>query len=332
MAKKAFTLIELLVVIAIIAILAAILFPVFAQAKEAAKKTSCLSNTKQIGMAIQMYLVDSDDTYSPAYYYRDPTQTSNLDATGIEQWSGFMQPYIKNFKMFVCPSDKVGGIAPTNYDDRTGGGNNLGAGGSGGASFTPGTGLQDNQAPRLSYTANEALMPRPRGGIGGVMIGQTQNVVGATTIDNVANTIAVTEFTDYLRALSGNGPGGTTPGGVTKSHRPTDAYAMDPAGTVPYDVSTTMDPNSIYGVSSAAAKVIFDNQPTAPIGGGSFPHLIYVNSGRHAGGNTYVFADCHAKFMKIDQTLDCSSFKWGIKAYNQGGATVRCSATGLPVN
>ncbi|MEL4411502.1 prepilin-type N-terminal cleavage/methylation domain-containing protein, partial [Shewanella algae] len=60
--KRAFTLIELLVVIAIIAILAAILFPVFAQAKAAAKKSACLSNTKQIGTAFNLYLADYDDT------------------------------------------------------------------------------------------------------------------------------------------------------------------------------------------------------------------------------------------------------------------------------
>src|ERR1700678_2312447 len=67
--KHAFTLIELLVVIAIIAILAAILFPVFAQAKAAAKKTSCLSNMKQVGLATMMYANDNDDDCPIAYWW-----------------------------------------------------------------------------------------------------------------------------------------------------------------------------------------------------------------------------------------------------------------------
>jgi len=74
--KRAFPLIELLVVIAIIAILAAILFPVFAQAKAAAKKTADLSNIKQIGTGIIMYAADNDDFY-PRSIYADPTFGSN---------------------------------------------------------------------------------------------------------------------------------------------------------------------------------------------------------------------------------------------------------------
>lgn len=326
--RKAFTLIELLVVIAIIAILAAILFPVFAQAKEAAKKTACISNNKQIGIAIQSYLADNDDIYQPAYVYRNPNTAGNLDATGIEHWSGVLQPYIKNWGIFVCGSDLTKGLAPTNWDDRPGGGNNMGQGGGSSASFTPGTGLQDNQAPRISYTANEAIMPRPRGGIGGVMIGQQQNVVNATSVDNVANTIAITEFTQFTNAVSGTGPGGTT----NKSHRPSDAFAMDVNGTVAYDVSAVMTP-PIYGITPAAAKAIFAAQPTAPFGGGTLPHLVYVNSGRHSGGrmDTFIFCDCHAKAMTVEQTLDCSSWKWGIKAYNQGGVPITCALTGNPM-
>ena len=342
MKNRAFTLIELLVVIAIIAILAAILFPVFAQAKEAAKKTACLSNLKQMGTAISIYLADNDDTYSPAYYYRNPCGTnnscsapSNLDATGIEQWSGFLQPYMKSLDMFRCPTDPTGGIAPTNFDSAT---NNRGYGtNSGAVSFTEGGAnggaahTQDNQAPRLSYTANEALMPRPRGGIGGVQIGQQQNVVSATALTSQSNTILVGEFSNYADAVNGTGPGGVT----NKSHRPMDGFSINAAGTTAYDTSSAATSSPIYAMNSAAAKNIFGLQPsysptTHP--GGTVPHIVYANSGRHGGGvDVWVFADTHAKAIGIEKTFDCGNFMWGDKAYNQGGATVLCGATGNPV-
>ncbi|MCS6831601.1 MAG: DUF1559 domain-containing protein, partial [bacterium] len=71
MTRRAFTLIELLVVIAIIAILAAILFPVFSQAREAARKSSCLSNTKQFGTGILMYAQDYDEAIVPWFKIRE---------------------------------------------------------------------------------------------------------------------------------------------------------------------------------------------------------------------------------------------------------------------
>lgn len=91
LAKKAFTLIELLVVIAIIAILAAILFPVFAQAKLAAKKTVSLSNLKQIGLATKMYENDYDDTVVMAQY----CAVTN-SAPSLLTWENLLYPYIKN--------------------------------------------------------------------------------------------------------------------------------------------------------------------------------------------------------------------------------------------
>lgn len=94
--KRAFTLIELLVVIAIIAILAAILFPVFAQAKAAAKKSACLSNTKQIGTAFNLYLADYDDTTPSVYQTIDMT-------TAVEDVFQIVQPYTKNQDVFFCP-------------------------------------------------------------------------------------------------------------------------------------------------------------------------------------------------------------------------------------
>ncbi len=94
---QAFTLIELLVVIAIIAILAAILFPVFAQAKEAAKRTTCLSNAKQVGLAMQMYMGDADDVTPTIMGARGGNKSYEID------WYVQLSPYVKSFQMFFCP-------------------------------------------------------------------------------------------------------------------------------------------------------------------------------------------------------------------------------------
>lgn len=104
MRKNAFTLIELLVVIAIIAILASILFPVFAQAKLAAKKTQSISNTKQMALASQIYATDYDD-YFHLIRANVPTGDPNNWAFGSED---MLAPYIKNFQMHKDPIDPFG--------------------------------------------------------------------------------------------------------------------------------------------------------------------------------------------------------------------------------
>jgi len=96
--RRGFTLIELLVVIAIIAILAAILFPVFARAREKARQTSCLSNVKQLALGCHMYAQDYDETL-PCVQHRSPT-------TFYGYWYQVIQPYVNNMQIVVCPSSK----------------------------------------------------------------------------------------------------------------------------------------------------------------------------------------------------------------------------------
>src|ERR1051325_9939049 len=96
--KRGFTLIELLVVIAIIAILAAILFPVFARAREAARTSSCLSNTKQLGLAFMSYKQDYDETWVCGW--------GNNGQPISGEWTMVLDPYIKNTQIFRCPSSR----------------------------------------------------------------------------------------------------------------------------------------------------------------------------------------------------------------------------------
>ena len=109
---SAFTLIELLVVIAIIAILAAILFPVFASAREKARAASCLSNEKQIGLGIIQYVQDADETFPCGYM---PAAHGNLYGGGAG-WAGMIYPYVKSTSVFVCPDDVgAGNVANESY-------------------------------------------------------------------------------------------------------------------------------------------------------------------------------------------------------------------------
>ncbi len=135
--RKGFTLIELLVVIAIIAILAAILFPVFQKVRENARKTSCLSNQKQIGLATVQYVQDSDETFPPSQVWNNSNPANPIVGTGIgtivnsENGTsrtgngipvGFfdaIQPYVKSLQVMHCPDDPT----PQNSDPSATGNN-----------------------------------------------------------------------------------------------------------------------------------------------------------------------------------------------------------------
>ncbi|MCW3094478.1 MAG: prepilin-type N-terminal cleavage/methylation domain [Chthonomonadaceae bacterium] len=105
-----FTLIELLVVIAIIAILAAILFPVFAQAREKARQTSCMSNLKQLGTSVIMYVQDYDETF-PSGRVSQTDTAAQLAAHHGQGWGGQVYAYVKSAGVYKCPDDSTQTIA-----------------------------------------------------------------------------------------------------------------------------------------------------------------------------------------------------------------------------
>ncbi len=111
MRKGGFTLIELLMVIAIIAILAAILFPVFAQARERARMTRCLSNARQLSIAVMNYAQDFEEAFPPSTNYAVPTSVPE------RIWTRLIQPYVKDTNIFTCPSAERTGF-PTDWSQR----------------------------------------------------------------------------------------------------------------------------------------------------------------------------------------------------------------------
>ncbi len=162
-AQGAFTLIELLVVIAIIAILAAILFPVFARARENARRSSCQSNLKQIGLGALQYSQDYDEKVLPLRWaYTGQT---------IMPFGALLQPYVKSTQIFKCPSNTTNGIMQ-------------GTGGSGGPAGIP-------DIP-ISYAANAGSGDpgdlRPM-----VSLDANPSTVSMASLNNVATTILITE-------------------------------------------------------------------------------------------------------------------------------------------
>ena len=186
---KAFTLIELLVVIAIIAILAAILFPVFARARENARRSSCMSNLKQIGLGTIQYTQDYDEKLYPHRFnvtggnpfnaqYPGNLGAGKADVSGTARdkifWVSLLQPYVKSLQLFACPS---------NPDAWTGGGpvdcNSAGCGGQGYGGQNS-YGHNDLLAPADAFNGNAGPLP-----------------ISLASIGNTARTVAVTDATYY---------------------------------------------------------------------------------------------------------------------------------------
>jgi len=182
MKRHGFTLIELLVVIAIIAILAAILFPVFAQAREKARQISCVSNMKQVGLAVLQYVQDNDERYPMGIDQNWDWQTT---------WPFLTQPYIKSTDVYRCPDDSAKTVG-----DWWGGGQHLGLSYAGNAYL--------EQTPPVSGTGNEK---------GIFAVGQswaTPLSVSLAAVNAPAGTIMIAEKHDddnvKLASTLGTGP------------------------------------------------------------------------------------------------------------------------------
>ena len=282
--KKAFTLIELLVVIAIIAILAAILFPVFAQAKEAAKKTACLSNNKNIATAFFLYAGDSDDTLCNVSWHQSKSQTTgyfnpnNPNNTYQVHWTYLMQPYIKSYDIFVCPSDSKP-VKPNN-------------------ACTSNTALGQNPMVcdwmpirGYSYIPNYNMIPA-----------HDWTPVSMTNFAAPADTILVGEKRDTLDP--GDAHKGTS--GFLPS-QPCPGWTLVPAqdNVLPGAQSYS------YTTAATARKQIVNAGPTQYK---NFD-ILRVKWDRHTDGANYSFADGHAKYQKLDQTLNPTKYEYGEKWY-----------------
>jgi prepilin-type processing-associated H-X9-DG protein len=307
-------------VIAIIAILAAILLPVFARARAQALATSCLNNEKQIGMALIMYANDYDQTFPMAYYY-----VNGEDSTaGYNDWTGLIMDYAKSQNVFSCPSSVMGGVhgwAPTDYTNPP-------------VVDPPGTqtslhaGIMDNQAYHKSYTVNELIMPRKKifDPANPSYVNSAQlNCVQVGNLNHPSGMILVAEFTTNVNCLlDASAAGGT----AIKTHRPTNGVRMNDGSVVDCDPSTgtfTSPPSLLTeapGLPTDAATTgnagtcwsEMNDAVTKSAAG--HDHIVYMNPQAHDKGSNYIFADGHAKFLHFADTFNYLNYMWGDYGYS----------------
>ena len=305
--SKGFTLIELLVVIAIISILAAILFPVFARARENGRRTSCLSNMKQLGLGVMQYQQDNDEMYPQAYWYKN----DQGDLNGYMQWSGATMPYVKSEQLYVCPSDPNKGLPPTNPQDPS-------------YSSAPTDPPTDAQVARISYTANAALMPRKRRTV------DPANVVNMSAVDTPAEVIMFAEFSNTAACVNDTSNQQST-GFKNKSHRSTNGFMLSGGGAWKGQDAAEFPPalTAVYAMTPTRAQQAFDACKATGYAGGE-PHISYIQPDKHLGGSNYTFADGHAKWLKLESTLNPGNFLWGKRVYSGQNMPV-LDASGNPV-
>lgn len=289
MNRRGFTLIELLVVIAIIAILAAILFPVFAQARAKARQTSCLSNMKQIGLAAMQYIQDYDETFPRSVFYADPTDPyAAVNFSGSATWDNVVNPYIKNGQagtqtgqgfgivgkggqIFECPSD---GKARVSYMQNIGKRSYALAG-----SWR--NGEEGHPVP------SQGVIPREdkRAQAGSGLFDATRALAD---VPAPANSLLIVEFHTAKSA----------------TNWPTNTIALAPMQQQEYNFSSEEYSAPYYWMADANAVTDLKKPANAPV---------------HNGGWNYVFADGHAKWYKPEQTNGPAGDKTFSYPWNDGG-------------
>jgi prepilin-type N-terminal cleavage/methylation domain-containing protein len=237
--RSAFTLIELLVVIAIIAILAAILFPVFAQAKLAAKKTVALSNAKQIALGNLIYMGDSDDALIKEYFGFPSDCTNGWGGTTFYNWRYALQPYLKSKGLLSDPTNPF--QASPQYDQ-----------------FAYGTGVTANN---ISLPANYAVNNGIIGFANGQCGGQPSGLSTLDQLDDVAGTIIILPSRAQWNDLKMNFISGQAPysGGLP----PSWCVVTPPNSTTQTSVCPAVGNGPINAVGKMAAFVWCDGHAKA---------------------------------------------------------------------
>ena len=311
-ARRGFTLIELLVVIAIIAILAAILFPVFAKAREKARQISCASNLKQIGIATMQYVQDNDETYYPHRFNCDangsPTTggaagvcaaytSGGYNITSWDSnaqwriyWMYMIQPYVKSLAVFKCPSNPSGWAGDATGQAQCGGGSGqnsaIGCGGRG-------------YGGENSYGHNDMWMS-PAGAYAGG--GGAVAVVTEATVPRPASTVLVCDTTYY-----GAGPDVTNASGLATpylSHQNTTGSSACTAGS-----SNCTDASyvALQGGQYSSYWMNLGNSNWSYSGGTVTPSQAMGDSGlissRHTGFINCQFVDGHVKAIRYAQLV-----------------------------